>query len=130
MLSTQSTQQQIADLEDRLERALVSRVPDTDPAVVRCQFFLDLLREGVVRVGDGPVSPTIEDAISSLCRATDERDPLRTRRAIRDAGRTYAHEVMRSSPSEQDAVVPPWKQKRVFVSAIAAPSEPADEVDP
>ena len=130
MLSTQSTQQQIADLEDRLERALVSRVPDTDPAVVRCQFFLDLLREGVVRVGDGPVSPTIEDAISSLCRATDERDPLRTRRAIRDAGRTYAHEVMRSSPSEQDAVVPPWKQKRVFVSAIAAPGEPADEVDP
>lgn len=137
MLSTQSTQQQIADLEDRLERALVSRVPDTDPAVVRCQFFLDLLREGVVRVGDGPVSPTIEDAISSLCRATDERDPLTTRRSIRDAGRTYAHEATRSPPCATrpllcEPATATWSQRRVFASpspAVDAPSEPSDEVD-
>ena len=127
MLSTQSTQQRIADLEDRLDRALVSRVPKTDPAMVRCQFFLDLLREGVVQAGAGSVSPTVEDAISSLCRATDERDPLTTRRAIRDAGRTYAREAT------QDAVALP-KQKRVFYASVGPgtagiSSEPASGVD-
>ena len=127
MLSTQSTQRRIADLEARLDRALVGRVPKTDPAMVRCQFFLDLLREGVVQAGAGSVSPTVEDAISSLCRATDERDPLTTRRAIRDAGRTYAREAT------QDAVALP-KQKRVFYASVGPgtagiSSEPASGVD-
>ena len=84
-----------------------------------------------MRVGDGPASPTIEDAISSLCRATDERDPLQTRRAIRDAGRTYAQEATRRPAQRTMDACAPWS--RVHVPLPSGPGidgyDPSDTSD-